>query len=364
MTEQPEAPEAAEASEADVGRARRVDGLVWALDRPEVRPSRPERVRRRLYRWRAAAFRRRMRRRPRQPSKRWFTLRWWEWLGVVVMVVAVVASNLVGTARDRGWLPSVFGDDPPAAAAPPVPGTVGHPFAGSPARTWANGAHGITLSGVKPVGGVPKAAVSRGMRLTKKFLVAANLDRDVLAGGSPDQALGLLAQGGPTSVKALRRSLAHPTADDSPLGLFTRFDTDEVRLVGHTVKVRGRMTLEQGRRSGTVVIRADYTFVYPVAARHGHAGKVARTVVRRVLVVPLTFPDGKSPKPGELPLLWHKVSYANGGCSPRDGLLHPTVPAGRLDLPGGTRPPLDPYVRTLPLPPGGIEAECRALVNV
>lgn len=342
MTEQAEQ---AEDPEVAAARARWVAERVWALDRPEPEPSRADRLRMRLrlpwrrravpVRWRPVARRR----------------RWWEWLGAGLAVAALVGLTLVGWAREWGWLPSVFGTKETAAAEQVVPGTLAHPFAGSPARDWANGARGIELPDAKPVGAASRADIAQGMLLAKMFLVAANLDRDVLNGGSPERALAML---GPDAA----------TGDRSPLALVTRFDTDDVRLVGDTVKVRGRMTVEEGLEPGVVDVRADYTFVYPVVSRNG-PDEVARTVVRRVLVVPVTpWGEGKAPKPGKLSLLFHKVSYANGGCSPDDGLLHPSVPAPRLDLPDGNRPPLDPYIRTLPLPPGGIEAECRAVVAV
>ncbi|PWI20089.1 hypothetical protein DI272_42470 [Streptomyces sp. Act143] len=44
----------------------------------------------------------------------------------------------------------------------------------------------------KAVGGVTAADVAEGLRLTKEYLVAANLDREVMYGAEPTKALGLI----------------------------------------------------------------------------------------------------------------------------------------------------------------------------
>lgn len=95
-----------------------------------------------------------------------------------------------------------------------------------------------------------KADAELALRRTKEFLVAANLDPDVIAGGRPEKALGLLD---PEAQKDLlpdqRRGLREPSRENDPVGLFSRFDPDEVRLAGDVVKVRGRMSLAGGSRA-------------------------------------------------------------------------------------------------------------------
>ncbi len=362
MTEQSDESDeskAREANEADAERARRVDGLVWTLDRPEVRPSLPGRIQGRLSgrRW-TAALGRDLRQRPRLPSERWhWRLRWWQWLGVWTAVAAVAALGLLRPARDWGWLPSALSPDTSAAAQPPVPGTFAHPFAGSPSRTWANGAHGITLSGAKPVGGVSKAAVTRAMHLTKKFLIAANLDRDVLNGGRPAKALALIDPLEKDYLVDLRNGLAHPSSDDAPTDVFTRFDTDEVRLVGDVVKVRGRMTVEPGKRPERAEIHADYTFVYPVS-RVGDPAEVTRAVMRRVVDAEVTAVQGARVTPGKLWVVGSDAGFGNSGCVSPDGLLHPSFPSDRIGSPAPTGPTMDPYDRSAPLTSKDERAEC------
>lgn len=74
--------------------------------------------------------------------------------------------------------------------------------------------------------------------------------------------------------------------ENDPKWDFTRFDPDEVELVGSEVKVRGRMTVGKGEQAGQARVRADYTFVYPLAwAGGGKEVEVVRVIVRRVLDV-------------------------------------------------------------------------------
>ncbi|WP_307792480.1 hypothetical protein [Streptomyces verrucosisporus] len=66
------------------------------------------------------------------------------------------------------------------------------PFAGSPARRWAEGADAIEMPKATAVGGVPAAEIRAALERTKKFLVAANLDRDVLYGPRWEHTEGML----------------------------------------------------------------------------------------------------------------------------------------------------------------------------
>ena len=200
--------------------------------------------------------------------------RWRRLAGMVAAVAFVVVASLcAGSLAERqGWTDGAADAAPlpdesraPTVAPPtvrPDRPTRAHPFNGSPARHWAAGADALTLPVAKAVGGVPAASVADGLRLTKDFLVAANLDRDVLNGGRPTTALALVDPLEKEYLADLRGGLSHPTSHEAPTDVFTRFDAAEVRLVGDVVKVRGRMSVEPGKRSEGVGIHADYTFVY------------------------------------------------------------------------------------------------------
>lgn len=290
-------------------------------------------------------------------------------VAVAFLAVGPLADTWRGTdaAADAAPLPA---ETAVPTAAPPTTGpnmpTLEHPFAGSPARRWADGADAIELPEAKAVNGVSAKQVAEGLRLTKKFLVAANLDRDVLNGGSPEQALALIDPHQTDFLDDARHNLKHPgpmLEEDSPLTLFSRFDTDEVRLVGHTVKVRGRMTVRPGSRHGQADVRADYTFVYPVT-RAGETDEVTRTVVRRVFEVQVSSGPGGQVAPGKLWVVRDYVDSTNGGCNTRDGLFHPVFPSDRADRPDPTGPSVDPYDRSKPLTGRPAEDECGTATRV
>ncbi|MYS57037.1 hypothetical protein GTW46_44520 [Streptomyces sp. SID6013] len=220
--------------------------------------------------------------------------------------------------------------------------TLDEPFRGSPALRWAEGADAIELPEAKAVAGMSEADAELALRRTKEFLVAANLDPDVIAGGRPDEALGLLD---PEAQKDLlpdqRRGLREPSREHDPVGLFSRFDPDEVRLAGDVVKVRGRMTLSGGK-PGEIEVHADYTFVYPLVKAAG-GDHVERTIVRREITTLLLDPDRWYATPGKLAIREYKVNTFNTACAVYDGYLHPVFPEDRERATG---PTVDPYDRS------------------
>ncbi|MFJ3720355.1 hypothetical protein [Streptomyces sp. NPDC090057] len=289
-------------------------------------------------------------------------------LAVAVAVVAVRPSLLLdrlpgGDSRAAGAEPSasrVPAETAPPTGAPVAAGqdgtpTPAHPFRGSPAENWAEGADAIELPSAEAVGGLSEADVSRGLRLTKDFLVAANLDRDVLAGGRPTRALALLDPRQPGLQADVRRSLSHPDREHDPLNLITRFDPDDARPAGRVTKVRGRMTVEAGR-PGEARIHADYSFVYAMRPVHGGGDEVARTIVRRSLTFSLLDPVRWRATRGTVQLRTYRSEYSNIDCRAEDGLLHPAFPGA---VPSGatpTGPVEDPYDRGRELK--GDSADC------
>ncbi|MFC7814808.1 hypothetical protein ACFUTR_09180 [Streptomyces sp. NPDC057367] len=291
---------------------------------------------------------------PRPAPKR--RRRWGTVVGVVALAaVAVIAlrPSLVTDHLPGGGAEAAASPTPlPAETARPTgaPGgtdgarqaTREHPFRGSPALRWADGADAIELPEARAVAGMSKADAELALRRTKEFLVAANLDPDVIAGGRPDKALGLLD---PEAQKDLlpdqRRGLREPSREYDPTGLFSRFDPDEVRLAGEVVKVRGRMSLAGGK-PGEIKVHADYTFVYPLAKSDG-GDHVERTIVRREITTLLLDPDRWYATPGKLAIEEYKVNTFNTACDVYDGYLHPVFPEDRTRATG---PSVDPYDRS------------------
>ncbi|MFI8087969.1 hypothetical protein ACIF9R_06570 [Streptomyces sp. NPDC086080] len=282
----------------------------------------------------------------------------WSALGVLLAVAVAVVAVRPSLLLDR--LP---GYDSTAAASPsPLPAetvlptgapadveqagtpTREHPFRGSPAERWADGADAIELPPAKAVGGMSKDDVALALRRTKEFLVDANLDAAVLRGGQPTRALSLLEPKQPALLSQLERSLREPSRNDNPLGLFSRFDPDEARVAGEVVKVRGHMTFEAGE-TGEVRVHADYTFVYPLVRADGDGDRVARTIVRRDVTMTLADPAEWIVTKGKLTLESYASEFFNSECDIDDGYFHPVFPG---DAPTGapaTGPSKDPYDR-------------------
>ncbi|MFJ3701242.1 MULTISPECIES: hypothetical protein [unclassified Streptomyces] len=264
---------------------------------------------------------------------------------VVAMRPSLLTDHLPGGGDAVDILPLPAETAPPTAAPADGSGTerptTAQPFRGSPALRWADGAEGIEMPQAKAVGGMSRDEVEQALRTTRQFLVEANLDPATLRGEKPEEALDLLDPLQKGERKRLEQSLAEPGEERDPLVMFTRFDPDEIRLVGDVVKTRGRMTFEAGP-TGSVEVRADYTFVYPLV-RVGE-DEVARTIVRRELTMALHDPEKFVATAGKLSVISAQQNVGNTACEVDDGFLHPSFP-GDGPGPSPTGPDVDPYYR-------------------
>ncbi|MFI1755760.1 hypothetical protein [Streptomyces sp. NPDC020571] len=278
-------------------------------------------------------------------------------LAVVAVRPSLLLDRLPG-GDDASAAPTMAAETARPTGAPGEPArseraTREHPFRGSPAERWTEGADAIVVPRAKALSGMSEDDVAFALRRTKELLVAANLDPAVLRGGHPDEALAVLDPKQPELLPKLRRSLSSPDEDHDPLRLFTRFDPAETRPAGDVVKVRGRMTLAAGE-PGVVKVNADYTFVYPRVRADDADGPVARTIIRRVLTLTLNDPAKWNVTEGRLLVEKYFSEYGNTDCDVYDGFLHPGFPDD--DGPGGARPtgpPADPYDRSRPLTGSG-----------
>ncbi|MCX3061893.1 hypothetical protein [Streptomyces beihaiensis] len=286
-------------------------------------------------------------------------------LAVAVAVVAVrpslVTDRLPGhdtaAAADTADGPTSSPSPLPAETALPssAPGTAdqaaseptrAHPFLGSPAARWADGADAIQLPAAKAVGGMTERDVARALRLTKEFLVDTNLNPAVLRGGTPTKAMALLDPKQPHSLSRLRRSLRSPSRAHDPTELVSRFDPAQVALAGKVIKVRGHMTFSAGRAE--VLVHADYSFVYPlVRAGSGTdaSDHVERTTVRREETFSLADPRKWDVTRGTLLLQTYDSDAYNSECEIYDGYYHPAFPGQPSGAPA-TGPASDPYDRS------------------
>ncbi|WP_176741427.1 hypothetical protein [Streptomyces sp. LUP30] len=282
-------------------------------------------------------------------------------VAAVLAVVAMRPSLLPGDPFGAGDPEAAVSPLPAETAAPtgapgavdPQKPTLNRPFAGSPALRWADGAAGIVVPQAAPVGTLSKAQVAKALQQSRKLLVDANLDPATLRGERPGAVLSAIEPQQKDLVSLLNTALSKPDEKHDPLSMFSRFDPRELRLVGQVVKTRGRMTFKAGEHS-SVVVHADYTFVYPVTRVDGSAsGEVARTIVRRALDLEFSDPDKPSTyafTPGRITVVRYDRDIGNSACDVYDGFLHPSFPAaGATDEPSGaapTGPTADPYDRS------------------
>ena len=278
---------------------------------------------------------------------------------VAVAVLALIAINpsgaralVLGHGRSSQSAPEPSGSTslppetamptaaPSVAADPDLP-TLSHPFAGSPALAWADGADGIVLPQAEHVGNVTTRQVAAVLRTTKAYLVATNLDPAELRGGYPNAALRLAdpVNGAPAQMKA---DLRAPSAKADPAAWFTRYDPAHVKLVGTVIKVRGRMTFAKADH-GAVRVHTDYSYVYAFAKAGDSDGKVARVIVRRE--VDTQWYPGSTP--GKVQIVKTVTSFGGSGCGYTDGYLHPFASSTPSASPSG--PVTDPYDRSKPL---------------
>lgn len=287
--------------------------------------------------------------------------RWRGLLGVVVAVGIVVV--VLNPSAALSWIPGSVGGSTDGAAdastLPPETGrptaaptdeegvpTLAHPFAGSPAEKWRSGEEAIVVPTAKALGTFSKSEVAGALGRAKTLLVASNLDPDVLRGARPTVALALLDPKMGKTFTSLRDSFAHPTEENDPTSLFTRFDKSEVDLVGDTVKLRGRMTYKK-LKDGSVRVTVDYTFVYP-AVRAGDDSEVTRTIVRRYLELEMSDPKDFNVTPGKFWLAKNWANFGNSECFTDDGFLHPHFSSGTTssEAPEPSGSAVDPYDRS------------------
>ncbi|MFF3948538.1 hypothetical protein ACFYYN_27465 [Streptomyces sp. NPDC001902] len=283
------------------------------------------------------------------------------WLGLVGVLVAV---GVLLFALNPGWaLDAMRGSaapDPsplaaetarptsaPSQEAFPGTPTLEDPFAGSPAKQYADGAAGIVPPKARSAGWMTSAQVKAALKNVKAYLVDTNLDPATLRGERPDAALGMIDPSQRDLRTRFETAFRKPTWKNDPLRLAVRFKPSEVALAGDVVKTRGRMTFAKGK-DRAVVVHADYTFVYPLVQAGSGSTEVARTIIRRILDVEFPDPSRYRVTPGKFAITLYVDDVANTACSVHDGWLHPQFASGASpgDDPGRSGPTVDPYDRS------------------
>ncbi|MEU7039492.1 hypothetical protein AB0A77_00320 [Streptomyces varsoviensis] len=282
----------------------------------------------------------------------------WYVLGLLLAVVLLVVALMPG--KVLGWF-GAGGDDgtplaaeserpgqPPAAGAGRRP-TMDAPFKGSPAAQWGDGTAGIHVPEARATGWMSRDQVAHALDRSRDFLAASSLDPGVLGGDRPAKAIALINPRQADVQDYLTAAFRTPSRENDARLLFSRFDKEKVRLVGHVVKTRGRLTFHEGRR-GAVEVTADVTYVYPVvragAGGGGDGEEIVRTIVRRETVMSWDDPAKVVTEPGTFSLVSYKADITNGGCDTYTGYFTPPFGADRAGSGNGTE--VDPYDRSKP----------------
>ncbi|MGI5167797.1 hypothetical protein ACQEU3_25950 [Spirillospora sp. CA-253888] len=251
-----------------------------------------------------------------------------------VLVLLAISTALWWWTRPRVEEPPVRLGAPSPSDSRAAEPRADAPFAGSPAERYADGAAGLVMPAPAAAGGLGKDDTARAYARIKDFLVAGNLDPEVVFQGRTGALDGLVDPG---QRADLRRDIAR-RSDDARIWR-TAFAPGSVVRVGTVTKVRGNVTTAPHRRAGRsgVLVRTDHNFVYAVRPPHD-AGEVIRVIVRRSDDFFVYRENGKI-------VIWVTAggtSPAPARCDRKDGFVHPTF---RHDEAGAvpTGEPEDPY---------------------
>ena len=285
-----------------------------------------------------------------RPPKR-STKRVWPRNAAIAVLAAAVAGFIVyprhHTPAPVNATPA--GTDQPWTASPsPTPSpSYAEPddqyFAGSPAIAWADNAAGIVPPKAHSIGQFSASEVAAGYQGLRQLLAAGNLDATILNGGPATDFTSLLDTRSDVGTD-LTSSIAHPTYQDNPTGLITRFNPATTRLLGHTVKVSGTMTAAINK-SGYLTVTADYKFVYAVGPANGD-GVDSRTIVERIYQLDLATPGLFDAQPGHYWMSDYNSEIANNQCFQYNGFINPTFGNDYSPRSGKT---IDPYASGQPL---------------
>ncbi|MEU6996136.1 hypothetical protein ABZ953_36475 [Streptomyces sp. NPDC046465] len=285
---------------------------------------------------------------------------------LVLLVVALIPGRIADLfAGDDSGSPPLGSETARPTQAPPAEAaqrpTRERPFRGSPAASWAGGAAGIAVPKAKAVGWMSAAQVERALARSRDFLVGSSLDRGVLRGERPENAMALISPYQKDVQDLLRTAFRAPSEKHDPLLLFSRFQPSRAHLVGDVVKTRGRLTYREGER-GALRVTADVTFVYPVTRADADGGddEIVRTIVRRELVLSWDDPDKVSTEPGTFSIVSYKYDMTNGGCGAPTGYFTPPFGTDSDRRTDEAATEIDPYDRSTPVGKGkSPKDECR-----
>lgn len=236
------------------------------------------------------------------------------------------------------------------------------PFSGSAGDHWADGTAGIAVPAAKAHGPYRAAQVKSAYQMTRKLLIAANLNWPTLRGGAPKAYERLLNERERAQFTAGLRTAAmnKDGTEKNTRRTVSSFAPGSTSFVTTVVKVHGTMKAGLTINSGTELLRItyDYLFVYAVEPPGNPAGWM-RVVQQQYGTVDFGRWDdlGSSFEP------WITDGYVTSGidCGTRDGYIHPAYPLAASSGPppsGGTQ---NPY--SLATPAAGHGTSCHPITG-
>jgi hypothetical protein len=183
----------------------------------------------------------------------------------VVGAIVALAVALVLTLLFRI---SLFGSDTlvaiPATTEPSPPAALvidlGHPYAGSPAATWPDGAAGFQPPPRQAVGSFSATEVDNATRQVRDVLVASRLDPQVVVDHDPTRFLGAFAPDARRQLQPLFGS-----GREAEVQSLVSMVASGTRLLSVPPKVWGSMSVHAGG-PGELVVHTNYVFVYAFSA--------------------------------------------------------------------------------------------------
>lgn len=262
---------------------------------------------------------------------------------------AKASAATSGTGLKLGSAPAASAFAPASPVVPPnALGPPADPFTGTPADHWADDAAGIVPPTAVALGPYTKTQVEYAYQTTRKLLVAANLDKQALLGGTPTAFADLL-----TSEQRAKflSGLNKVGLDKQGWSVSTRtwvmsFPPGGAELIGSVIKVHGSMYAKAVRNSnGTTEldVHVDYRFVYPIEPAHQPDNWMRVLAEDQWEVQFADWQDGGSTF---APWVDHNGSVSGIDCGTADGYQHPAYPVQATTRatasPTGTA--VDPYV--------------------
>jgi hypothetical protein len=132
-----------------------------------------------------------------------------------------------------------------------------HPFAGTPADSWSDGAAGIVTPPAIQIGAFSAEHVGTALGQVRDLLIASRLDHRLIVDHDPTRFLDALAPDARQQLAPLFGS-GHEAEAQALVSLVAT----DARLLPVPPKVNGTMTVRAGGE-GELVVHTNYVFVYP-----------------------------------------------------------------------------------------------------